>query len=80
MAQRVIEVRINVEVDGNEMSAQLLQRLVENTVLVKAGGEALAALRPIATVLDATLRVTPAGGQAEIGPECEVNLTRRPNA
>lgn len=76
MAQRVIEVRVNIEVDGNEMSAQLLQRLVENTPLVKAAGEVLIALRPLGTVLEAVMKVTSGHGQQEMGPEVELNLMR----
>jgi hypothetical protein len=80
MAQRIIEVRIMVEVDGDEISVQLLQRLMDSATLMKASAAALAAVLPIATLLEATLKVTPAWGQPEIGPECVVNLMRQANA
>jgi hypothetical protein len=80
MAQRVIEVRLTVEVDGNEMSHELLQRLVANDAVLKTTGEVLVALRRLTTVLEATVKVTPPEGQAELGPDVVLNLMRRANA
>lgn len=79
MAQWILESRVTIEVDGNEISAQILQRVMENTAIAKAGGQVLIGLRALGTVLASTVKVTSADGQPESGPEFELNLMRKAN-
>lgn len=77
MAQRIIQVRVTVEVE-DKPSYDLLQRLVTDETLLKVGGQMLGALKPVGAVLEATVAVcVPKGNEWE--PEVVFNLTRRTN-